>query len=200
MPVVLILIQNQHKMMESKRAFVVFFSMMILVIHPINAFSQVDIAKLVSPKYDLNVDGKVYELYYGSHGSLEFDVEKLRDEVLLDITSIDVNTEKKSLEIHLDNVLEQQVFWIMIPFEVIQADDNDFILLLDGVETGYEFTKSVNDNTIGMVIPPNTQKIEIIGSNVIPEFGTLSLLVLFSLLIPVLFVKKLGKVITRNSL
>ena len=177
-------------LLEFKSSSVILLFAMLLIITPINAFSQTDIAKLVSPKYELKVDEKVYELHYGSHGSLEFDVEKLRSEVLLDVVSVDVDTEKKSLEIHLDNVLEQQVFWIMIPFEVLQAENNNFILLLDGVETGYEFTKSINDNTIGMIIPKNTQKIEIIGTSVIPEFGSAMFLLLIVILIPLVLLRQ----------
>ena len=160
-----------------------------LIISPMPVFDQ-DIAKLVSPKYDLEVDGQIHEIYYGYHGSLEMDIEKLKTEILPEVSSMSINQENKSLEIVLENVGEKQFFWVMIPFDVISAKGDDFVLLIDGIKTGYEFTKSPNDNTIGMVVPKGSKQIEIIGTNVIPEFGTMMLMVLSVSLIPIVFFKK----------
>ena len=78
----------------------------------------------------------------------------------------------------------------MIPFDVMSAEGDDFVLLIDSVETGYEFTRGTGDNTIGMVVPAGTQKVEIIGTSVIPEFGGIALLILSVAIIPLLLIRK----------
>lgn len=155
---------------------------------PFSAFGDhPDIAKMVSKNYDLVVDDQSYRIHYGYHGSLEADIEELKTEILLDVSSMSINTERKSLEVYLENVVEQQLFWVMIPFEVISAEGDNFILLIDGVETGYEFTKFPHDNSIGMIVPPGAKHVEIIGTSVIPEFEAILLVTLFAFIPVVLF-------------
>jgi predicted secreted protein with PEFG-CTERM motif len=57
-------------------------------------------------------------------------------------------------------------------------DDDDFFVLIDGLETGFEETKSINDRTLTIAFPAGTEEIEIIGTFVVPEFGTIVLLIL----------------------
>ena len=166
----------------------------VLVITPFSAFGDhPDIAKMVSKNYELVIDDQSYTIHYGYHGSLEADIEELKTEILLDVSSMSINTERKSLEVYLENVVEQQLFWVMIPFEVISAEGDDFILLIDGVETGYEFTKFPHDNSIGMIIPPGTKQVEIMGSSVIPEFNAILLVTLLAF-IPVVLFRKFQKI------
>ena len=142
----------------------IFFSMILFsaLFFVANQSAEADIAKIVSPKYELKVDENIYVIHYGYHGSLEFDIDKLQSAILPEVSSMSINEEKKSLEILLDNVEQKQFFWVMIPFDVMSAEGDDFVLLIDSVETGYEFTRGTGDNTIGMVVPAGTQKVEII--------------------------------------
>lgn len=155
-----------------------------------NQSAEGDIAKIVSPKYELKVDENIYVIHYGYYGSLEFDIDKLQSAILPEVSSMSINEEEKSLEVLLDNVKQKQFFWVMIPFDVMSAEGDDFVLLIDGVETGYEFTKGTGDNTIGMVVPAGAKKVEIIGTSVIPEFGGIALLIFSIAIIPLLILRK----------
>jgi predicted secreted protein with PEFG-CTERM motif len=143
-----------------------------------DAFAQyLDIAQLTAEKYLLVIDEKTYDIYYGYHGSFEVDVEKLGEE-LPKLESMSINTERKSFEVTMESVPAESVLWFRLPLEVISADEAKYQLLVDGVDTKYDLTKFPEEYAIGMIIPKDTKHIEIIGTNVIPEFGALSITIL----------------------
>lgn len=143
-----------------------------------DAFAQyLDIAQLTAEKYPLIIDEKTYDIYYGYHGSFEVDVEKLGEE-LPKLESMSINTERKSFEVTMESVPAESVLWFRLPLEVISADEAKYQLLVDGVDTKYDLTKFPEEYAIGMIIPKDTKHIEIIGTNVIPEFGALSITIL----------------------
>ena len=142
----------------------------------IEAFAQyLDITQLESEKFILKVDGNSFDIYYGYHGSLDAMGSEFQDPTLEEII---VNDERKSLEITMSEVPESTDFWVRTPFEVITAEKENYQVLVDGVDTGYDVMKFPNDYVIGVFIPENTKHIEIIGTKVIPEFGPLSILIL----------------------
>lgn len=143
-----------------------------------DAFAQyLDIAQLSAEKYQLKVDEKTYDIYYGYHGSFEVDVEKIGEE-LPKLDSVNINTERRSLEITMTSVPSNSVLWLRLPIEVISAEDAKYQLLVDGVDTKYDLTKFPDQYAIGMIIPQDTKHIEIIGTYVVPEFGALSITIL----------------------
>lgn len=143
-----------------------------------DAFAQyLDIAQLTAEKYPLKINDKTYDIYYGYHGSFEVDVEKLGEE-LPKLESMSINTERKSIEVTMQSVPTDSVFWIRLPLEVISADEAKYQLLVDGVDTKYDLTKFPEQYAIGIIIPKDTKQIEIVGTQVIPEFGTLSIAIL----------------------
>lgn len=162
-------------------------SMFILVFTPIQniyaehvldieAFAQyLDISQINSEKFILVIDGNSYDIYYGYHGSLDAMGSDFQDPTLLEII---VNDERKSLEITMSDVPESTDFWVRTPFEVITAEKENYQILVDGVDTGYDIMKFPNDYVIGVFIPEDAKHIEIIGTQVIPEFGPLSILIL----------------------
>lgn len=59
-----------------------------------DAFAQyLDIAQLSAEKYQLKIDEKTYDIYYGYHGSFEVDVEKVGEE-LPKLSTMNINIEK----------------------------------------------------------------------------------------------------------
>lgn len=143
-----------------------------------DAFAQyLDIAELSSEKYLLKVDDKTYDIYYGYHGSFEVDVEKASQE-MPKLASMNVNAERKSIEVIMESVPTSSVLWIRLPLDVISADEAKYQLLVDGVDTKYDLTKFPNQYALGMIIPKDTKNIEIIGTHVVPEFGALSIVIL----------------------
>jgi len=146
-----------------------------------DAFAQyLDISQLESDKVTLTFDGKPYDLYYGYHGSLD---ALGSDSVFPTLSTMKINEEKKSLEITMADVPEKTDFWVRMPDAVISAENENYIVLVDGVDTGYDLMKFPNDHVIGFFITEDTKNIEIIGTSVIPEFGSIAIMILgFSIL------------------
>lgn len=118
-------------------------------------------------KGPIPVQGTDHELTYSITGGV--------------ITQVSPDIESKSLIINIDSLSNGTLF-IQLPRDVIDAkfdeDDDDFFVLIDGLETGYGETKSINDRTLTIPFPAGTEEIEIIGTFVVPEFGTIVLLIL----------------------
>jgi len=103
---------------------------------------------------DLTIDGNTFNMSY------DFDGELL---------AFGIDTESKSLLIGTTDVNES-TFELTFPSEVLSAENDEFVVLVDGAETNYSITH-IDDNTkLSFVIPVATEEIEIIGTNVIPEF------------------------------
>lgn len=56
--------------------------------------------------------------------------------------------------------------------------DDQFFVLVDGADTDFTESKTNTDRTVTVSFPQDTQQIEIIGTQVVPEFGGLSFVVL----------------------
>jgi len=154
-----------------------------------DAFAQyLDIAQLSSEKYSLQVDEKSYDIYYGYHGSMEVDVNKV-GENLPKLASMNINAERKSIEITMDSVPSNNVFWLRLPLEVLSAENAQYQLFIDGIDTQYDLTKFPQDYAIGMMIPKDAKHIEIIGTQVIPEFGAISIVIFGISIIGILYAR-----------
>ncbi|MDH3610994.1 MAG: PEFG-CTERM domain-containing protein [Nitrosopumilus sp.] len=183
-------------MIDKRFLFVPIFFLMLLPtskadaehVLDVEAFAQyLDISQLESDKFVLEIDGNSYDLYYGYHGSLDAMGSDFQDPTLSEII---VNNERKSLEITMIEVPERTDFWVRVPFEVISAEKENYQILVDGVDTGYDLMKFPNDYVFGVFIHENTEHIEIVGTTVIPEFGTLSILIFFFALFGTIYLVK----------
>ena len=56
--------------------------------------------------------------------------------------------------------------------------DDQFFVLVDGADTDFTESKTDTDRTITVSFPQDTRQIEVIGTQVVPEFGGLSFVVL----------------------
>ena len=141
-----------------------------------DAFAQyLDISQLESDKITLTFDDKPYDLYYGYHGSLD---AMGTEDLFPTLSTMKINQERKSLEITMADVPEKTDFWVRMPDDVISADNENYIVLVDGIDTGYDLMKFPNDHVIGLIISEETEHIEIIGTSVIPEFGSIAIIIL----------------------
>ena len=139
-----------------------------------NAFGQYfDIAQIMAEKITFEIEDDAFDIYYGYKGSLD---SMVTDHVEPILSSMHINEERKSIEIIMDEVQQKTDFWIRVPQEVLYAEDEKFRVLVDGKNVGYDLMKFPNDYVIGFVISDNTENIEIIGTRVIPEFGSLVVL------------------------
>ena len=139
----------------------------------VDAFAEsLDIVQLSSDKFTITVDDVSYDLYYGYHGSFD---SMASDEPQPKLTAMLLNQERKSLEIIFDKVLEDSIFWVRMPDELISAEKGLFQVFVDGKETKYELIQFPNDISLGIIMPQDGQHVEIIGTRVIPEFSVLVL-------------------------
>ena len=143
----------------------------------VEAYGQfLDISQLEAEKSSFEFDGISYDLYYGYHGSMDDSMsDELGDPT---VKEVNINQEKKSIEVTFEEVPERTDFWVRIPFEVLTAEKEKYQLLINDVDSGYDIMKMPDGYVIGMIIPEDTKKVEIIGTKVIPEFGVVSILVL----------------------
>ncbi len=68
------------------------------------------------------------------------------------------------------------------------ANDDQFFVLVDGADTEFTEQKTSTDRTLTVFIPKDTEQVEVIGTQVVPEFGSLSSLVLVMSIISIVIV------------
>ena len=60
----------------------------------------------------------------------------------------------------------------------INGEDDDFFVLIDGEEVDFDETTTSTDRTLTIAFPAGAEEIEIIGTFVVPEFGTIAAMIL----------------------
>ena len=110
--------------------------------------------------YSLQVENKTYNIYYG----FKF--------TYASATNILLVPEHNSMQINLKEVTETDAMWIQFPQNLISAEDNNFVLHIDGQEKKYELETSDHSTIMGFTVPTNTTLVEIQGTHVVPEFPT----------------------------
>lgn len=118
------------------------------------AFFIMPLAFADSGVYSLETHERVFDIEYDFDGT---------------ILAMDVDTQTTSLLIGTSDV-EDSIFSVSFPSEVLAATDADFIILVDGLETDYLITYDGDNPNISFPVPALTEEIEIIGTSVIPEF------------------------------
>jgi len=97
------------------------------------------------------------------------------------VTNTFVDTDANSLIIGLDASASGQIT-ATLPRDVIDAKvgdaDENFFVLVDGEEVDFEETKTPGERTIVVQFPKGAEEIEVIGTFVIPEFGTIAAMIL----------------------
>ena len=85
--------------------------------------------------------------------------------------------ENKSLIIEIKTYSDGELT-ITLPKEVIDTDEEGFFVLVDGDETNHDALSVPGFWTLTIPFSYGSEEIEIIGTFVIPEFGTIVLLIL----------------------
>ena len=97
------------------------------------------------------------------------------------VISIVPDTDANSIIVQIDTT-DEGVFTVTIPREVMDAtingEDDEFFVLVDGEEVEYEETKTSTERTLTVAFPAGSEEIEIIGTFVVPEFGTIAMMIL----------------------
>lgn len=98
------------------------------------------------------------------------------------ISSMEISTESTSLIINVENVENRAFLTITLDRNLIDAKDNgqdaSFIVLVDVEEGFYEEVSSTpTERTLEIVVPSGSAVVEIIGTQVIPEFPIVMLVI-----------------------
>ena len=97
------------------------------------------------------------------------------------LLGISPDVEANSLIISID-ATENGSLTLTIPRSVLDATinggDDDFFVLIDGEEVDFDETTSSTDRTLTIAFPAGAEEIEIIGTFVVPEFGTIAVMIL----------------------
>ena len=132
-------------------------------------------------------------------GEGKFPVEILDEEYLLDysitggsIVSITPNVDDKSLVIIIDTI-DDGSLTITLPRTVIDALDGDmdgvYLVMVDRQESDdVEETKTSTDRTLVIEFSAGAEEIEIIGTWIVPEFGTIAAMILAVAIISIIAV------------
>lgn len=130
------------------------FLILPLLIFTTPIFGQTPSDELSNSEYVLEIDEHVYFISYV---------------VNADVIAMQIDPESRSLLIGLDNTFDSQ-FFIDLEHELINAQNNEFVILVDGEEVDYKMTSDSASSTFEFFVPIGSEEVEIIGTNVIPEF------------------------------
>ncbi len=131
--------------------------LLALLLLPLSAFadSHPEYSGIDNPfEYNLVVDENAYPIQY---------------KVNSDVIAMAIDPELRSLLIGLENS-KDSVFVIDLNHDIISAENNDFVVLVNGYDVDYEIVSDSDSSTLTFYIPEFTEEVEIIGSHVIPEF------------------------------
>ena len=132
-----------------------------------------------TPKSKSNVTNNNFEVDAGSYGT--FDVEHTIKGGTLESMVVDSNNFAITIKI---KSTDEGTITLDLPREFIDAKKQDgkdevFIILIDSIETTYE---ELDSNQIQRTVTINFEEgdstIDIIGTHVVPEFGTITLMII----------------------
>jgi len=96
------------------------------------------------------------------------------------VTEMEIDMDSTSLIIEVDAIDDGSIT-VTLPRDVIDAtingEDDDLFVIVDGEEVDFEESKTSADRTLTIEFPAGAEEIEIIGSFVVPEFGTIAVMI-----------------------
>jgi len=155
---------------------IVFSLIFVPTVLPANA-QTITIIEAAAEQYPIKIDDQTFVIFYGYGGSFEVG----EDYILVpqpNLLSMSINPEQKSLEMEFEKLIEASLFWVLLPPDLISAEDYDFQVFVDGKKIEYDLVIHPNGPRVGFILPPNAEKVEIIGTKVIPEFGAIAGMIL----------------------
>jgi len=112
------------------------------------------------------------------------------------LVGITPDVEANSLIISIDATSDGSLT-LTIPRSVLDATinggDDDFFVLIDGEEVDFDETTTSNDRTLTIAFPAGAEEIEIIGTFVVPEFGTIAAMILAVAIISIIAISAKSK-------
>lgn len=171
--------------------FTVFCPISVFADDSVKQVQHADIAEIMMKKYPITIDDTDFTIFY--RFSTVGEGEGTDEDFEAKITSIQMNKERKSLVITLDNIKQKDIMSLRFEKSLVSAEGKRLSLLIDGEEKGYESSSQNDKSTMIFLISPNTTQVEIIGTRVIPEFPS-GLLVLVIVSSSLVLAQKLGAI------
>lgn len=129
----------------------------ILIFSPMLVFAESELTHA-----DLR-DSGVYFLEIDEHG---FEIPYVVD---ADVIAMAADPELNSFLIGLKDASDS-VMVIYLEHQIIQAEENNFAVLVNGIEVDYEIESDADRSMLTFFVPEFSEEVEIIGAQVIPEF------------------------------
>lgn len=134
--------------------------------------------------YSLQIGDEAYNIYYA------FVWDYNDDGTFVKVSSILLNPENKSLVMNIENIKDTKYLDVVIPNKLLSAEDYKYTLLIDGVEKNYEIDWFPEHTILGLIVPVDSGRIEIVGTHVIPEFGQIVSIVLLAGIASIVFLTR----------
>lgn len=115
------------------------------------------------PEYSSMENPSEYMLNFDDHSFL------ISYKVNAKLISMDIDKEQTSLLIGLEGT-KDSIFKVDLPLEMINDPNNNFTILVDGIEVDYSIVSDSDSSSFSFFIPEFTEEVEIIGTHVIPEY------------------------------
>ena len=127
------------------------------------------ISQIMANKYPIIIGDQNYTVFYelSNLNTSGYDYDGK-------VSTISVLSDKNSMLIHLDNILQTDEMSVRFNTEIISAENGKFTLLVDGIEKQYAINTFKQDVVVSFIIDKGSHDIEIKGIRVIPEFGLAS--------------------------
>ncbi len=157
------------------------------------ATTEFEFGKIISsgvkesiPEFSMEGDDKSTDSMFFEDHELQYELSGA------EIIRITPDTEMKSLIIEIKTYSDGDLR-ITLPKDVIDTDEEGFFILVDGVETNHDAIS--NSENWSFVIPfsNGSEEIEIIGTYVIPEFGTIAVLILVAAITTIIVISAKNK-------
>jgi len=145
--------------------------------NPVFAPSHPEYFEIDNPSsYILQIDDHVYDIQYNINAN---------------VLAMAIDQELTSLLIGIEDTKDSD-FVIDLHHELINAQNNAFAVLVNGVEIDYEIISDSDSSTLSFFVPEGTEEIEIIGTHTIPEFHLIVFVLIVTVGMIVIF-SRLGK-------
>jgi hypothetical protein len=159
-----------------KLYFFIIFSLLVFLI-PAFGESHPEYSGIEDPsEYVLKIDVDLFSIFY---------------QVDADVIAMAIDPELTSLLIGLENTSDS-IFVIDLKHDLISAYNNEFAILVNGLEVNYDVVSDSDSSTFSFFVPSFTEEVEIIGTHVIPEFPLgiiMGFVVMISIMVVISWVK-----------
>lgn len=140
---------------------------LLLMLSALPVFADSDLFQIENPSYyELKIDEHIFSIPYNVDSN---------------VLAMAVDEELTSLLIGLDET-KDSIMVIELDDQIISAENNQFAVLVNGLEVDYNIVSNENSSVLSFFVPAFTEEVEIIGTHVIPEFS-FGIILIFSIVV-----------------